>query len=157
MSESDGSLHLPLSSRRTNYKVMDSRLITRAMSGFKLVGSWCRVWCDGEGQERRGRKDTSPEGKRGDVEKEELKRCTGGENIHCSFSLSASSPSFIALLLSSAPFIQKLYFPSGVSGFCFVSALSSLALLSLSSYFLPLLSLRSFFLFIPLRLWRSVS
>lgn len=55
MSESDGSLHLPLSSRRTNYKVMDSRLITRAMSGFKLAGSWCRVWCDGEGQERRGR------------------------------------------------------------------------------------------------------
>lgn len=46
------------------------------------------------------------------------------ENIHCSFSLSASSPSFIALLLSSAPFIQKLYFPSAVSGFCFVSAVS---------------------------------
>lgn len=29
LSESDGSLHLPLSSRRTNYKVMDSRLITK--------------------------------------------------------------------------------------------------------------------------------
>ncbi len=28
VSESDGSLRLPLSSRRTNYKVMDSRLIT---------------------------------------------------------------------------------------------------------------------------------
>lgn len=46
--ESDGSLHLPLSSCRTNYKVMDSRLISRATSGFKLAGSWCRAWCDGE-------------------------------------------------------------------------------------------------------------
>lgn len=50
---SDGSLHLPLSSRRTNYKVMDSRLITRATSGFKLAEPWSRAWCDGEGQERR--------------------------------------------------------------------------------------------------------
>lgn len=51
---SDGSLHLPLSSRRTNYKVMDSRLITRATSGFKLAEPWSRAWSDGEGQERRG-------------------------------------------------------------------------------------------------------
>ena len=51
--ESDGSLHLPLSSRRTNYKVMDSRLITRATRGFKLAGSWCRAWCDEQGQEGR--------------------------------------------------------------------------------------------------------
>lgn len=48
---SDGSLHLPLSPRRTNYKVMDSRLITGASSGFKLAGSWCH---DGERQERQG-------------------------------------------------------------------------------------------------------
>lgn len=51
---SDGSLHLPLFSRRTNYKVMDSRLITRATSGFKLAEPWSRAWSDGEGQERRG-------------------------------------------------------------------------------------------------------
>ena len=38
LSESDGSLHLPLSSRRTNYKVMDSRLITSGTSGFELAG-----------------------------------------------------------------------------------------------------------------------
>lgn len=62
LSESDGSLHLPLSSRRTNYKVMDSRLIT---SGFKLAGWWCRVRFDGEG--------TGEEGRGGDVGKEELK------------------------------------------------------------------------------------
>lgn len=74
ISESDGSLHLSLSSSRTNYKVMDSRLITRAMSGFKLAGSWCRPWCDGEGQERReGGGGMGPEGRWGDVETEELK------------------------------------------------------------------------------------
>lgn len=56
---SDGSLHLPLSSRRTNYKVMDSRLITRATRGFKLAEPWSRAWSDGEGQER----DVGPEGK----------------------------------------------------------------------------------------------
>lgn len=54
LTESDGASHLPLSSHRTNYKVMDSRLITRATSGFKLAGSWCRAWCDGEGQEGGG-------------------------------------------------------------------------------------------------------
>jgi len=53
VSESDGSLPLSLSSRRTNYKVMDSRLITRVTSGFKLARSWCGAWCDGAKQERR--------------------------------------------------------------------------------------------------------
>lgn len=64
--ESDGSLHLPLSSRRTNYKVMDSRLITRATRGFKLAGSWCRAWCDEQGQEGREEKrrgGMGPEGR----------------------------------------------------------------------------------------------
>lgn len=50
-SESDGSLRLPLSSCRTNYQVMDSRLITGATSGFKLAGRRCRIWSDGDGQE----------------------------------------------------------------------------------------------------------
>lgn len=49
--ESDGSLRLPLSSCRTNYQVIDSRLITRATSGFKLAGRRCRIWSDGDGQE----------------------------------------------------------------------------------------------------------
>lgn len=90
--ESDRSLHLPLSSRRTNYKVMDSRLISRATSGFKLAGLWCRTWCDGEelGVTWVLRED-------GDVEKEkdvELK----------TFIIGASSPLFIFLLLSSVIF-----------------------------------------------------
>lgn len=50
-SESDGPLQLPLSSCRTNYQVMDSRLITGATSGFKLAGRRCRIWSDGDGQE----------------------------------------------------------------------------------------------------------
>lgn len=50
---SDGSLHLPLSSRRTNYKVMDSRLITRATSGFKLAEPWTWVQRENEVTARR--------------------------------------------------------------------------------------------------------
>lgn len=59
-----------LSSCRTNYRVMDRRLITGATSGFKLAGQQRRSWCDGDGQE--GRKDgeagggTAPAGGGGD-------------------------------------------------------------------------------------------
>lgn len=53
-SGSDGSFHLPLSSRRTNYKVIDSGLITGATSGFKLAGWWCCACRDGERRGERG-------------------------------------------------------------------------------------------------------
>lgn len=54
ISESDGSLYLPLSSHRTNYKVMDSRLITRATEALNEL-DLC-VTPDGEGHERREEK-----------------------------------------------------------------------------------------------------
>lgn len=44
LSGSDGSLCPPLSSCRTNYEVIDSGLITRAASGFKLA-EWLRRPC----------------------------------------------------------------------------------------------------------------
>lgn len=60
LSGSDGSFHLPLSSHRTNYKVIDSGLITRATSGFKLAGWWCCACRDGErGQREEGREGGS--------------------------------------------------------------------------------------------------
>lgn len=49
LSGSDGSVRPPLSSRRTNYEVIDSGLITGAASGFKLAGWWRRACRDGEG------------------------------------------------------------------------------------------------------------
>lgn len=47
LSGSDGSVRPPLSSRRTNYEVIDSGLITGAASGFKLAGWWRRACRDG--------------------------------------------------------------------------------------------------------------
>lgn len=161
VSESDGSPHLPLSSSRTNYKVMDSRLITRATGGFKLAGSSCHAWCDGERQEGRegwGDKTCIT----GDQWR---KKVINWAKKRFTFTFpSHSSPSFLPLLLSSGPFIQKLccYFPSAVSRFWFVSAIS------VSFYVLPcpclscliscLFSLSQISpSFIPPRLWRSVS
>lgn len=68
LSGSDGSFHLPLSSRRTNYKVIDSRLITGATSGFKLAGWWCCACRDGERGAERG-------GKRGGVQRDCVRAC----------------------------------------------------------------------------------
>lgn len=47
LSGSNGSLCPPLSSRRTNYEVIDSGLITWAASGFKLAGWWRLARRDG--------------------------------------------------------------------------------------------------------------
>lgn len=51
--ESDGSLHLPLSSRRTNYRLTDSGLIARATEALNELD--CCVTPDREGHGSRGK------------------------------------------------------------------------------------------------------
>lgn len=51
---------------RTNYQLMDSRLITGATGSFKLAGQQRRNWSDGDGREGRKEREadggTAPEG-----------------------------------------------------------------------------------------------
>lgn len=148
--ESDGSLHLPLSSRRTNYKVMDSRLISRATTGVKLAGSWCHAWCDGEEGRQRGG---------GHESRGTMRRCRGrgGCRVETMYHRICFLPCVYLSPLILYTFHTEIL--SAVSVFCFVSAVS----VSISVLPRPL-SLLSHFSFLPLSLsfipprrWRSVS